>query len=226
MNREICLFHGRSTSPLWSRYKKYVLLDPLGMVKQTRASNEEQPTGLPDAPTTIREQEELNKQTADNYFFVPDMGDVPEIAVPDFLPDLLGGYYIAGGRPTTTSSCPTWETCPRSPCPTSCPICWVGIISQADGRQLLLRARHRRRARDRRARLPARSVGWVLYRRRTADSYFFVPDMGTCQIAVPNFLPVLHAAISSCCSIEWPAPVREWLFFDDVTACSCALKTY
>ncbi|KAK2141546.1 hypothetical protein NP493_5223g00024 [Ridgeia piscesae] len=39
---------------------------------------------------TIVQREELNRQVAENYFFVPGMGNVPEIAVPDFLPDLLG----------------------------------------------------------------------------------------------------------------------------------------
>ena len=72
------------------RYKKYVLLDPLGVVTKTRSTLEDTEEGLADAPSTIVQREELNRQVADNYFFVPGMGNVPEIAVPDFLPDLLG----------------------------------------------------------------------------------------------------------------------------------------
>lgn len=73
-----------------SRYKKYVLLDPLGVVTKTRSTFEDTDEGLADAPSTIVQREELNRQVAENYFFVPGMGHVPEIAVPDFLPDLLG----------------------------------------------------------------------------------------------------------------------------------------
>ncbi|KAK2141543.1 hypothetical protein NP493_5223g00023 [Ridgeia piscesae] len=70
--------------------KKYVLLDPLGVVTKTRSTLEDTEEGLADAPSTIVQREELNRQVAENYFFVPGMGNVPEIAVPDFLPDLLG----------------------------------------------------------------------------------------------------------------------------------------
>ena len=72
------------------RYKKYVLLDPLGVVTKIRSAIEDTDEGLADAPSTILQREELNRQVAENYFFVPGMGHVPEIAVPDFLPDLVG----------------------------------------------------------------------------------------------------------------------------------------
>ena len=75
-----------------SRYKKYVLLDPLGVVTKIRTTFEDTDEGLADAPSTILQREELNRQVAENYFFVPGMGHVPEIAVPDFLPDLVGQY--------------------------------------------------------------------------------------------------------------------------------------
>ncbi|XP_041349926.1 WASH complex subunit 1-like [Gigantopelta aegis] len=70
-------------------YKKYVMLDPLGVVTKTRAAIEEE-AGMAEAPTTIVQREELQKQSAENYFYIPDIGEVPEIAVPDFLPNLLG----------------------------------------------------------------------------------------------------------------------------------------
>lgn len=72
------------------RYKKYVLLDPLGMITKTRAAVTEGAAGPADAPTTIVQREELQRQQQESYFYVPGIGNVPEIAVPDFLPNLLG----------------------------------------------------------------------------------------------------------------------------------------
>ena len=46
--------------------------------------------GPADAPSTIREREELQRMQRENIFYTPTAGEVPEIAVPDFLPDLLG----------------------------------------------------------------------------------------------------------------------------------------
>ena len=46
--------------------------------------------GLADAPSTIRDREELQRMQRENIFYTPTAGEVPEIAVPDFLPDLLG----------------------------------------------------------------------------------------------------------------------------------------
>ncbi|XP_076102834.1 WASH complex subunit 1-like [Mytilus galloprovincialis] len=70
-------------------YKKYVMLDPLGVVTKTRAAIEEEDE-LADAPSTIAHREEMQRLQAENYFYMPDIGIVPEIAVPDFLPNLLG----------------------------------------------------------------------------------------------------------------------------------------
>nr|KAG5691462.1 hypothetical protein BaRGS_017305 [Batillaria attramentaria] len=71
-------------------YKKYVMLDPLGVVTKTRAAVAEDAAGPADAPTTIVQNEEMLRQQQESYFYVPDIGNVPEIAVPDFLPNLLG----------------------------------------------------------------------------------------------------------------------------------------
>lgn len=43
-----------------------------------------------EAPTTITNREELERGTADNYFYMPGLGVVPEIDVPVYLPDLPG----------------------------------------------------------------------------------------------------------------------------------------
>lgn len=66
------------------------MLDPLGVVTKTRAAIEEEEAGLADAPSTIVQREELQRQAAESFFYIPDIGTVPEIAVPDFLPNLLG----------------------------------------------------------------------------------------------------------------------------------------
>ncbi|XP_078678169.1 WASH complex subunit 1-like [Branchiostoma floridae x Branchiostoma belcheri] len=71
-------------------YKKYVTLDPLGVVTKTRKDIEEEEEGLADAPSTITNREQLERIQAENYFYIPNMGDVPEIDVPNLLPDLPG----------------------------------------------------------------------------------------------------------------------------------------
>ncbi|KAJ3596422.1 hypothetical protein NHX12_002829 [Muraenolepis orangiensis] len=59
-------------------YKKYVLLDPLaGAVTKTHNALE-------------TEKEKKPFDTAESYFYVPDLGQVPEIDVPSYLPDLPG----------------------------------------------------------------------------------------------------------------------------------------
>ncbi|KAK3102807.1 hypothetical protein FSP39_014056 [Pinctada imbricata] len=70
-------------------YKKYVMLDPLGVVTKTRTAIEEE-SEMAEAPSTIAQREEMQRLQAENFFYMPDIGDVPEIAVPDFLPDLQG----------------------------------------------------------------------------------------------------------------------------------------
>lgn len=67
-------------------YKKYVMLDPLGVVTKTRTALEEEDMGMAEAPNTIRTNEELQRLQAENYFYVPGIGEVPELDVPIALP--------------------------------------------------------------------------------------------------------------------------------------------
>ena len=76
------------------RYKKYVMLDPLGVVTKTRTALENEEAALADAPTTIKTSEELQRLQAENYFYIPVIEEVPEIAVPDCLPNLLGKLLL------------------------------------------------------------------------------------------------------------------------------------
>ncbi|XP_053391603.1 WASH complex subunit 1-like [Mercenaria mercenaria] len=71
-------------------YKKYVIKDPLGVVTKTRTALEEEDSGMAEAPNTIKTNEELQRLQADNYFYVPGIGDVPELDLPIALPNLLG----------------------------------------------------------------------------------------------------------------------------------------
>ncbi|XP_054476202.1 LOW QUALITY PROTEIN: WASH complex subunit 1 [Anoplopoma fimbria] len=73
-------------------YKKYVFLDPLaGAVTKTHTTLETEKEEKPfDAPLSITKREQLDRQTAESYFYVPDLGQVPEIDVPSYLPDLPG----------------------------------------------------------------------------------------------------------------------------------------
>ncbi|NWX62143.1 WASH1 protein, partial [Promerops cafer] len=73
-------------------YKKYVFLDPLaGAVTKTHVALEtETEEKLFDAPLSITKRGQLDRQVTENYFYVPDLGQVPEIDVPSYLPDLPG----------------------------------------------------------------------------------------------------------------------------------------
>ena len=72
-------------------YKKYVMLDPLaGAVTKTRANIEEEDESIGEAPVSIMQGEELDRLMAQNYFYVPNLGEVPEINVALNLPDLPG----------------------------------------------------------------------------------------------------------------------------------------
>lgn len=72
-------------------YKKYVMLDPLaGAVTKTRSNIEEDEEDIGAAPISITQGEALDRMTAQNYFYVPNLGEVPEIDVPVYLPDLPG----------------------------------------------------------------------------------------------------------------------------------------
>lgn len=72
-------------------YKKYVILDPLeGAVTKTRKGLDEEDEDLAAAPVTITNREEMELLGLTNYFYVPNLGDVPELDVPAHLPDLPG----------------------------------------------------------------------------------------------------------------------------------------
>lgn len=72
-------------------YKKYVFLDPLaGAVTKTHTMLGTEEEKLFDAPLSISKREQLERQAPENYFYVPDLGQVPEIDVPSYLPDLPG----------------------------------------------------------------------------------------------------------------------------------------
>ena len=72
-------------------YKKYVMLDPLaGAVTKTRSNLEEEEEDIGAAPISITQGEALDRLSTQNYFYVPNLGDVPEIDVPAYLPDLPG----------------------------------------------------------------------------------------------------------------------------------------
>ena len=72
-------------------YKKYVVLDPLeGAITKTRKGLEEEDDDLAAAPVTITNREEMELLGLQNYFYVPNLGDVPELDVPVHLPDLPG----------------------------------------------------------------------------------------------------------------------------------------
>ncbi|XP_028395991.1 WASH complex subunit 1-like [Dendronephthya gigantea] len=72
-------------------YKKYVILDPLeGAVTKTRKGLDEEDEDLAAAPVTITNREEMDLLGLTNYFYVPNLGDVPELDVPVHLPDLPG----------------------------------------------------------------------------------------------------------------------------------------
>ena len=72
-------------------YKKYVMLDPLsGAVTKTRTAIEDEESQLGEAPTTITNREQMDRAVADSYLYMPGLGEVPEIDVPAYLPDLPG----------------------------------------------------------------------------------------------------------------------------------------
>ncbi|KFO30889.1 WAS protein family like protein 1 [Fukomys damarensis] len=103
-------------------YKKYVFLDPLaGAVTKTHVMLGTETEKLFDAPLSISKREQLEQQVPENYFYVPDLGQVPEIDVPSYLPDLPGiaddlmysadlGPGIAPSAPGTIPELPTFQT--------------------------------------------------------------------------------------------------------------------
>ncbi|XP_014790172.1 WASH complex subunit 1 [Octopus bimaculoides] len=91
-------------------YKKYVMLDPLGVVTKTREDIGEE-DGLTEAPSSIAKNEEIKRLEADTYFYVPSIGNVPEITAPTSLPDLPGVAddvsYMADLGPSIAPSVPS-----------------------------------------------------------------------------------------------------------------------
>lgn len=71
------------------------MLDPLGVVTKTRAAIEEEGARMAEAPSTIVHNEDLVKVSVDIFSYIPELGTVPEIAVPDQLPNLPGTYYLS-----------------------------------------------------------------------------------------------------------------------------------
>ncbi|KJE90140.1 WAS family protein [Capsaspora owczarzaki ATCC 30864] len=72
-------------------YKKYVTLDPLsGVQHKTRTLDEDGGIKIDAAPQSILSGDQMLRGTAENYFYSPGMGAVPEIQVPGNLPDLPG----------------------------------------------------------------------------------------------------------------------------------------
>uniref|UniRef100_A0A2K5ESZ5 WASH complex subunit 1 n=1 Tax=Aotus nancymaae TaxID=37293 RepID=A0A2K5ESZ5_AOTNA len=97
-------------------YKKYVFLDTLaGAVTKTHMEEK-----LFDAPLSISKREQLEQQVPENYFSVPDLGQVPEIDVLSYLSNLPGiandlmysanlGPSIAPSAPGTIPELPTFH---------------------------------------------------------------------------------------------------------------------
>ncbi|XP_064632682.1 WASH complex subunit 1-like [Lineus longissimus] len=92
-------------------YKKYVMLDPLGVVTKTRSTEGDEEDSLAAAPSSIAHGEEMKRGQMENYIYVPDLWELPEISVPDFLPDLVGSIaddisYAAERGPSIAPSVP------------------------------------------------------------------------------------------------------------------------
>lgn len=91
-------------------YKKYVMLDPLGVVTKVRKSVEEEQEKIGMAPITITQREQLQKSEKESYNYNPGMGEVPEMDVPLALPDLPGVaddvHYSADLGPSIAPSLP------------------------------------------------------------------------------------------------------------------------
>lgn len=66
------------------------MLDPLGAVTKTRAGVQQEEEGIGEAPVTITDREQMFRPSTDDYFYHPDLGNVPEFDLPSYLPDLPG----------------------------------------------------------------------------------------------------------------------------------------
>jgi WAS family protein 1 len=59
------------------------MLDPLGVVTKTRqALQDEEEQRMQAAPVSISQREALDHMAAENYFYSPGLGEVPQIDVP------------------------------------------------------------------------------------------------------------------------------------------------
>ena len=70
-------------------YKKYVVLDPLeGAKTRTRKEVINNENDLSEAPVTILKGEQLDNRTKDSLMYMPRMEELPQLDVPNILPDL------------------------------------------------------------------------------------------------------------------------------------------
>ena len=70
-------------------YKKYVILDPLeGAKSKTRKEVISNENDLSEAPITIQKGEQLDSRAKDSLIYVPKMEELPQLDVPNILPDL------------------------------------------------------------------------------------------------------------------------------------------
>lgn len=77
------------------RYKKYVMLDPLGVVTKTRQVLEDEIKGDLDAAPRSMCQEVVEFKIGENYFYSPTLQEVPQLDVPLDLPDLPGNHCVS-----------------------------------------------------------------------------------------------------------------------------------
>lgn len=66
-------------------------MDPRGVITKTRTPDDEEGLRGPDeAPTTITSGEAMESGQRESFNYRPDLGEVPDITLPDTLPDLTG----------------------------------------------------------------------------------------------------------------------------------------
>lgn len=72
-------------------YENYEMLDPLSStIENIRLTDENNVNGPDAAPLSMTQRNGTVRETKDNYFYSPDLGEVPSIDVPLDLPDLPG----------------------------------------------------------------------------------------------------------------------------------------
>lgn len=86
-------------------YKKYVMLDPLGLVTKTKQILEDEgKKEIEAAPQTMLQNDQTEYKTGANYFYSPTLEEVPQLDMPLDLPDLPG---IAGDLRYSVDSGPS-----------------------------------------------------------------------------------------------------------------------